>query len=149
MKSHFIFLWFHIQALSNHGLVTFFSPCLIACFYLRCCGGMDCNCVSDLLLPPVPALWTPGQSHHHAQLTKNKRCYFSLLTFVVLDLLWVWLKFVLKKKVIVNVQKSNGKNKQKLFWNFRNIAVIIIITCWNKPQIFSYLKTLTIHMHID
>ncbi|CAB1422802.1 unnamed protein product [Pleuronectes platessa] len=21
---------------------------------------MDCNCVSDLLLPPVPALWTPG-----------------------------------------------------------------------------------------
>ncbi|AWO96322.1 putative ETS domain-containing transcription factor ERF [Scophthalmus maximus] len=25
-----------------------------------CCGGMDCNCVSDLLLPPVPALWTPG-----------------------------------------------------------------------------------------
>lgn len=24
---------------------------------------MDCNCVSDLLLPPVPALWTPGQSH--------------------------------------------------------------------------------------
>ncbi|XP_019896579.1 ETS domain-containing transcription factor ERF-like isoform X3 [Esox lucius] len=27
----------------------------------RCCGGMDCNCVSDLLLtPPVPALWTPG-----------------------------------------------------------------------------------------
>ncbi|KAK1895897.1 ETS domain containing transcription factor ERF-like [Dissostichus eleginoides] len=27
---------------------------------LRCCGGMDCNCVSDLLIPPVPALWTPG-----------------------------------------------------------------------------------------
>lgn len=27
---------------------------------------MDCNCVSDLLLPPVPALWTPGPSHHHA-----------------------------------------------------------------------------------
>ncbi|KAM8870990.1 ETS domain-containing transcription factor ERF-like isoform 3-T3 [Spinachia spinachia] len=26
----------------------------------RCRGGMDCNCVSDLLLPPVPALWTPG-----------------------------------------------------------------------------------------
>ncbi|XP_072317233.1 ETS domain-containing transcription factor ERF-like isoform X3 [Eucyclogobius newberryi] len=22
---------------------------------------MDCNCVSDLLLPPVPTLWTPGQ----------------------------------------------------------------------------------------
>ncbi|GLD69517.1 ETS domain-containing transcription factor ERF-like protein [Lates japonicus] len=29
-------------------------------FKAGCCGGMDCNCVSDLLLPPVPALWTPG-----------------------------------------------------------------------------------------
>ncbi len=29
----------------------------------RCSGGMDCNCVSDLLLtPPVPALWTPGET---------------------------------------------------------------------------------------
>ncbi|KAI4811519.1 hypothetical protein KUCAC02_014413 [Chaenocephalus aceratus] len=34
----------------------------LAIFHIdsRCCGGMDCNCVSDLLIPPVPALWTPG-----------------------------------------------------------------------------------------
>lgn len=73
----------------SHGPVTFLSLCL------RCCGGMDCNCVSDLLLPPVPALWTPGQS-----------LFVHLLIFVE-----VWLTFEYIK-ITANVQKSKGKSKQ-------------------------------------
>ncbi|CAG6014900.1 unnamed protein product [Menidia menidia] len=36
------------------------TPLHLAVLHPWCCRGMDCNCVSDLLLPPVPALWTPG-----------------------------------------------------------------------------------------
>ncbi len=46
---------------------------------------MDCNCVSDLLLPPVPALWTPGQSHHRAASSSPEVTYFvkiKILTHV-------------------------------------------------------------------
>lgn len=31
----------------------------------------------------------------------------------------------------------------------RNITVIIVTTSCDEPQIFTYLQTLTIHMHID
>lgn len=64
----------HVFVLFNfYTLLFFYNPFMVqllclnlslvfswCCF--RCCGGMDCNCVSDLLLPPVPALWTPGLS---------------------------------------------------------------------------------------
>lgn len=55
MKPLMVFSFF---TLSSH--FSDFNYVVLLCF--RCCGGMDCNCVSDLLLPPVPALWTPGQS---------------------------------------------------------------------------------------